>query len=202
MNANCQAAQDEAALCARLIAIVSESECLMSALRAVRALGLADWCIGAGAVRNAVWDHLHHYATPSAVTDVDVAYFDASGVSGARDAQLALQLSAAMPEVPWEVTNQALVHTWYESYFGHAVAPLESLNDALASWPEFATCVGVWLKADDTMGVIAPHGLQDLFSLTVRHNPSRVSAATYEQRLVQKQYAKRWPLLTVLPSVP
>ena len=45
------------------------------------------------------------------------------------------------PDVPWEVTNQAHVHLWFEEHFGHAVPPLSSLSDAVASWPEYATSV-------------------------------------------------------------
>jgi hypothetical protein len=37
----------------------------MAQLRAVRSLGLASWCIGAGAVRNLVWDALHRKTTAS-----------------------------------------------------------------------------------------------------------------------------------------
>lgn len=34
----------------------------MTVLRTVRRLGLNDWCLGAGFVRNLVWDRLHGYA--------------------------------------------------------------------------------------------------------------------------------------------
>ena len=50
---------------AQLCAIARASPPLMQALAAARDLGLASWCIGAGAVRNRVWDHLHGHA-PSA----------------------------------------------------------------------------------------------------------------------------------------
>ena len=44
---------------ARVTALVREAPWFMAALRAGRALGLAQWCIGAGALRNLVWDALH-----------------------------------------------------------------------------------------------------------------------------------------------
>lgn len=72
----------------RLIEIVRESEWFMSALCATRALGLASWCIGAGAVRNLVWDKLHNFKKPSSLADIDVAYFDASMMSTERDSEL------------------------------------------------------------------------------------------------------------------
>jgi len=182
----------------RLRGITRASPWLMAALRAVRGLGLASWCIGAGAVRNAVWDHLHGHAVPSALADVDVAIFDAADLSAERERAMQRQLGALLPGVPWEVTNQAGVHLWFEAHFGHPVPPLTSLGEAVASWPEYATAVGLWLDDDDRVQVIAPHGLADLFGLVVRRNPVRVSLATYHQRVASKRYAERWPRVTVL----
>lgn len=171
----------------------------MSALSAVRELELASWCIGAGAVRNLVWDTLHELPAPSPLADVDVAYFDAAGLSHKQDAELQRRLETILPGVPWEVTNQAGVHQWFESCFGHAVPPLSSLEEAVASWPEYATSVGLTLQADDSIAVIAPHGLEDLFSLVVRRNPARVSVETYRQRVLQKRYVERWAKVRVMP---
>lgn len=180
--------------------LARSSEWFAPALRAVRQLGLASWCIGAGAVRNLVWDDLHGYATPTHLADLDVAYFDASDLTPERDAELQRQLSAALPQVRWEVTNQAAVHRWFEDYFGHAVEPLPSLHAAVASWPEYATAVGLCLHPNDELEVIAPHGLEDLFACIVRRNPARVSIQTYRLRTEQKKYAARWPLVTVVHS--
>ena len=189
----------QAELHQRLAQIVRESAWFMSALSAVRELGLSSWCIGAGAVRNLVWDRLHGFPTPSALSDVDVAYFDAVALAPEHDARLQQSLAKRLPGVPWEVTNQAAVHTWFEGHFGHAVAPLHSLEEAVASWPEYATAVGVALQADDSIQIIAPHGLEDLFSVIVRRNPTRVSVETYRQRVAQKRYTERWPGVTVVP---
>lgn len=182
----------------RLCDIARSSMWFMAALEAVRDLKLSSWCIGAGAVRNLVWDALHGYSTPSRLPDVDVAYFDASDLGRETEAQLQRRLHEAMPGIPWEVTNQAAVHLWFEVYFGHAVEPLASLRDGVGSWPEYATSVGLWLNQDDSIEVVAPHGLDDLFNCVVRRNPARVSMDTYRLRVEQKNYALRWPRVTVL----
>lgn len=171
----------------------------MQALAQVRSLGLPDACIGAGAVRNLVWDALHRHATPTALADVDVAYFDAADLSPARDAGLQQRLHALAPDTPWEVTNQAGVHLWFEQHFGHPVAPLRSLAEAVASWPEYATAVALRLDAADRLHVLAPHGLDDLFAMVVRRNPARVSVQTYRERVAGKRYAQRWPQVRVEP---
>lgn len=184
----------------RLRDLARRSFWLASALRAVRDQGLASWCIGAGAVRNLVWDALHDYPTPTHLADVDVAYFDATDLTPERDAEIQYRLRSALPGTPWEVTNQAAVHHWFEGHFGHTVEPLHSLHEAVASWPEYATCVGLTLNEDDSIGVIAPHGLDDLFGCIVRRNPTRVSLATYRQRVEQKNYASRWPKVRVVEA--
>jgi hypothetical protein len=181
-----------------LINIVRESEWFMSALSATRELGLTSWCIGAGAIRNLVWDKLHGYHNPSSLADIDVVYFDASDVTAERDSKLQSKLNEIFPIFPWEVTNQAAVHLWFKNHFGHDVKPFKSLEEAVASWPEFATSVGVTLLADNSIHVIAPHGLEDLFALTIRRNPTRVSVHTYRQRVQQKQYIERWPKVKVI----
>jgi len=191
---------DAQVLQARLVAIARATPWFMQALAQVRTLGLRHWCIGAGAVRNLVWDALAGHSTPSALADVDVAHFDAADLSPGRDHALQARLRALAPATPWEVTNQAGVHLWFESVFGHAVAPLRSLEDAVASWPETATAVGLHLCDDDSLSVIAPHGLADLFDMIVRRNPQRVSVETYRQRLASKRYAERWPGVRVVDA--
>jgi len=183
----------------QLVVLAQKSAWFMPALEAVRALHLKSWCIGAGAVRNLVWDHLHAFTAPTKLQDVDVAYFDAEDLRPETEQAIQSLLSARRPAIPWEVTNQAAVHLWFESHFGHAVAPLNSLREAVASWPEYATCVGLTLTEDSKIEVIAPYGLNDLFSITVRRNPARVSTETYRRRIAEKRYSERWPGVTVVP---
>jgi len=182
---------------AELRTIVSGSPWFMRALRAARELELPSWCIGAGAVRNLVWDHLHGYTTPSPLADIDLAYFDPTETAGAERSHQA-RIASSHPEFPWEITNQAHVHLWFESHFGHAVPPLASLQEAVASWPEFATSVGVTLSEADTVDILAPLGLDDLFAMRVRRNPARVSVETYRQRTASKRYVERWPRVSIL----
>lgn len=183
-----------------LIEIAEASPWFMSALSSARELGLHSWCIGAGAVRALVWDFLHGYTKPSALADVDLVYFDSSNLAKTRDDELQTTLQTQHGSLNWEVTNQARIHLWYEQYFGYPMQPFNSLDEAVGSWPEYATCVGIWLKADGSLGLIAPHGLEDLFNLTIRHNPGRVNHATFLQRVAQKQYNKRWPKVKILAS--
>src|SRR5687767_8924179 len=84
----------------QLILIARSSAWFMSALEAVRSLRLNSWCIGAGAVRNLVWDHLHGYKVPSSLSDVDVAYFDESDLRPETEQALQAVLSTRCPNIP------------------------------------------------------------------------------------------------------
>lgn len=173
--------------------IIRNTPWFMDALQAVRSVAPVDACIGSGAVRNAVWDALHAYSSPSFLADVDVAYFDPDDLSEATERRYEQRLRELRPELAWDVKNQAAVHLWFHEVFGHEVEPLRSMEEAIATWPETALAVGVGLQADDTLTITAPLGLDDLFSMVVRRNPKRVSVETYEKRIAEKEYSKRWP---------
>ena len=76
----------------------------------VRSLALPDCWIGAGFVRNAVWDHLHGRALSPLTGDVDVLWFDATCTNPSEDRRLEALLHAAEPSIDWSVKNQARMH--------------------------------------------------------------------------------------------
>ncbi len=132
----------------RIRGIIRSSAWLMGVLRAVRQAGLPDAWVGAGVLRDLVWGELYGPGfTPGEVHDVDVAFFDPADKSRRRDEQATARLLAAGPGIPWQARNQAAVHTWYSGKFGgEPVAPLLSVADAVATWPETATAVAVRLE--------------------------------------------------------
>jgi hypothetical protein len=182
---------------AQLVAILHRTPHLMAALRAAREVDAPDWLINAGAIRDAVWDAYHDRA-PAMPRDVDIGFFDADDLSPQRDDAVEAALRARAPALPWEAKNQAAVHLWYPRRFGTWVAPFESTAEAVATFPETATCVGARLGDDDAIEVVAPYGLGDLLGCVCRHNPARVSREFYERRLAEKVWRERWPLLRVV----
>jgi hypothetical protein len=183
---------------ARLGSILLGSPWFVSVLESVRQCDLPDWLVGSGAIRNQVWDYLHGYATPTPLHDVDVMFFDPVDVSRDRDERFEADLRGRLPGLVWNVTNQAGVHLWYESKFGHPVDPATSIEDAVARWPETATAVGVRLLADGKLQVVAPFGLDDLFGLVLRRNPRQVTAEYFRTRVESKRIRERWPRVTVV----
>lgn len=183
-------------------AIVRSTPWLMDALRAARVVDAPQWVIGAGAIRNAVWDRLHGFEAPTELADVDLAFFDRTDVRPEREQQVEAELAAALPALPWDAKNQAGVHLWYPRKFGIDVEPLRSIADGVATWPETATAVAVRLEADDELTVIAPFGVGDLVSLVHRRNPRRVTVEEFERRLYSKRISERWPRVRIVRDEP
>lgn len=183
---------------ARLTAVLLGEPWLVRALDAVAASGLPDAWIGAGAIRDVVWGHLHGGFRADSVRDVDVAYFDPADLSAKRD-QAAQHALAGLADLPWEATNQAAVHTWYHQYFGGCpVDAFSCVHDAVATWPETATCVAV-RRGGAGVEVCAPHGLADLLGGVWRVNPARVTPEVSRARLARQRVADRWRGVTVVP---
>jgi hypothetical protein len=185
----------------RLASVVRRVPVLMQALQVARDVDPPDWLVCAGAIRDVVWDAVHDRPLDGVPRDIDVGFYDASDLTPERDRGVEEALSALAPHLPWEAKNQAGVHLWYPRRFGMEVPPLGSCADGVATFPEIATCVGIRLLPDDDIMVVAPHGLQDLLGCVCRHNPTRVSASFYEQRVAEKGWRERWPKLRyVAPS--
>jgi hypothetical protein len=129
---------------------------------------------------------------------VDLSFFDAADLAADRDAVVEGQLRRFAPDLPWQAKNQAAVHLWYPARFGIAVPPFGCCAEAIATFPEIASCVGVRLLGDDDLLVVAPHGLDDLLNGICRHNATRVSTRFYIERQAQKRWFLRWPLVRYL----
>jgi hypothetical protein len=185
---------------AELERIVRCTEWLTTALTAARDVDAPDWLIGAGAIRTAVWDHLHGYQTRTALADIDLVFFDPDDLSREREDTVRGHLEKRLPAEVWDAKNQAAVHLWYPKRFGYPIEPLTSTAAAVATWPETATSVGVRLGQDEDLVIVAPLGLDDLLGLVCRRNPARVSIAEYQRRVDEKRIRQRWPRVTIIPA--
>lgn len=183
----------------RLSHIISQSAWLSDVLQTVRDLGPAGAYVAAGAIRDTAWNFLTGRLASALFGDVDVAYF-APGGSDETCRHFERRLAGRSPAVRWEVTNQAHVHRWYRSSMGESVAPFQGVRDAIARWPETATAVGARLNVDGHIEILAPLGLEGLFSMVVRHNPAHGDAPAYRARIASKRWKNRWPELTVMES--
>jgi uncharacterized protein len=180
----------------RLEAILRRSGPLMDVLHRLRDIDLPDWQVFSGAVYQRVFNDLTGRDLDHGIKDYDVAYFDPDTSYEAEDAvirRVAARFEPPLREMV-EVRNQARVHLWFEGKFGEPYAPLNSSAEALMRFVSPLHAVAVRLEADDRLTVIAPFGLEDLFALRLRRNPTRASA-NFER--VAQGARSRWPELEI-----
>ncbi|MDR3528634.1 MAG: nucleotidyltransferase family protein [Rhizomicrobium sp.] len=148
--------------------------------------------LGGGLVRNAVWDFLHNYPSPTPVDDVDVVYFDQQSVDKLYDEEFNKRLGKIIPTVRWSVKNQARMHTVNNE------APYGSLAEAIAHWPETATAIIVRLTDGGKLEFVTPYGFDDLLRLVIT-NTEAFSTRTdvIRRRIKEKNWLTVWPRLKV-----
>lgn len=182
---------------AELETILRRSAPLMAVMRTIRSLDPPDWLIFSGAIYQRVLNHLGGRAPDYGIKDYDVGYFDASDISYEAEDVVIRRVAAAF-EPPLrdlvEVRNQARVHVWFEDKFGLPYEPLTCTAEALTRFVSPLHAVGVRLEPDDTMTVVAPFGLDDLFARVLRPTPGR--GAKNFPRIAASAKA-RWPELTI-----
>lgn len=162
----------------------------------VRELGLPDCWIGAGFVRNAVWDHLHERPPTPPTGDVDVIWFDPARAHRRVDEEHEASLRAREPDIAWSLKNQARMH------HRNGDPPYASATDAMRYWPETATAVAVRRTGGDRCEVAAPFGTDDLLGLVLRPGPAFLGEkrSVYASRLHSKRWTTIWPLLREVDS--
>ena len=175
-----------------IVLLIESDPWMMSVIQAAGQLGLPDWMIGAGFVRNKVWDHLHGVQRPIVDTaDIDLIYFDPTDVREETEKAYDACLRAKM-NVPWATKNQARMH------IVHNAEPYASTFDALSRWVETATAIAVTLDCN-RVKLIAPYGVSDLVNLIVRPTPFfKDRLQTFHDRVTAKQWLVKWPKLSVV----
>jgi len=171
----------------------------LNALEIVAKLGLPDCWIGAGFVRDALWDHLHDYDRTAPDGDVDVIWYDPASLGEDRDRRIEHELHRAAPGMAWSVKNQARMH------LRNGDAPYKSVADAMRHWPETATAVAARMAHSGSIEISAPLGLDDLFTLRLRPGPcfQRGKLPIFAERVSSKCWLERYPRLSlVAPEEP
>lgn len=169
---------------------------LMPLLRAVAMLELPDCWIGAGFVRNAVWDKLHGYSELTPLNDIDVLYYDATDTSPLAEDEINAELTRRHPGYEWEAKNQARMHIRNNDQ------PYKDTADAMTYWLETATPIAARMAQNGQVEILSPLGIDDLLDCIVRPTPHTLTRPEklimYRQRMQQKDWRTRWPQLRVL----
>ena len=156
------------------------------------ALALPDGWLVAGCLFQTVWNLQAGRAPDADIKDYDLFYFDPSDLSeaGERNVQARVDDVLADLGVAIEASNQARVHLWYESYFGHPYGALHNTCDGIDRFLIPATCVGVRPGS-----IYAPNGLAMLYEGVLTMNPLIPHRDLFEHKAAS--YCARWPWLRI-----
>jgi len=171
-----------------IIQLIAGDSKMMEILNQVRSLNLPDWWIGAGFVRNKVWDYLHDFSNRTE-KDVDIIYFDRSDITEETEKEIEQDLKNKNSDIDWSIKNQARMHIRNNHF------PYTSSIDALSRWPETATCVAVKIDTNNQLFLEAPFGIEDIVNMKVRLNPYYPRLQIFEERIKNKNWIKIWPQL-------
>ncbi len=163
----------------------------MEALVVASTLGLRDWCLAAGFVRNLIWDKLHSKDTFTPLNDIDLIYFDANTTEEKPDIEYEEKLKS-LSNHPWSVKNQARVHIRNNDQ------PYLSTSDAMSYWVEVETAVGATYSEENGVSIVAPFGLEANFSNSISLNPKRPKPSGFLKRVADKEWPILWPNLEVI----
>jgi hypothetical protein len=179
--------------------IVRSSPVLMEVLRGLREDGLSDHLLVAGAIYNMVWNRLTGRPDLNGINDIDVVYFDASDLSWEAEDVVIQRLARRFVDLPLpvQVRNQARVHLWFPQKFGIPFVPLTSSAEMLGLYASKTHAVAARLEHDDTLTIVAPFGLDEIFSFRIAPNPVLMNRPAHEAKGARAKSV--WPEITVVP---
>lgn len=170
-------------------------------LERVAGLGVEPWALTAGCLFQTFWNAATGIADMAhGIRDHDLFFYDAADTSyEGEDVVIRRWLAACQDlDIELEPRNEARVHLWYAEKFGRSIPRYRDLPHAISSFAAPCCCVGLSLSTTGVLHLIAPYGLDDLFTLTMRPNLAGVAPrAVYETKAAR--WRQTWPDLRVLP---
>ncbi len=179
-----------------LIEMVRSEPVLMDVLAGIA--DLPEGLLVAGALYNMVWNRLTGRPSLAGISDIDVFYFDPTDISYEAEDMVIRRLGSRFAHLPLpvQVRNQARAHLWFEQKFGARFTPLSSAAEMIGRYASRTHAVGI-RPVDGRLDLIAPFGLDDIFSFRVVPNHVLDNRVTHETKAARLKSV--WPELTVLP---
>ncbi len=182
-----------------LEAIIRSSPLLLEVLGIIRDDGLPDPLLVAGAIYNLVWNRLTGRPDLMGINDIDIFYFDGSDLSYEAEDGVIKRLAPRFAHLPLpvQIRNQARVHLWFPQKFGTPFQPLTSSSEMLGRYASKTHAVAARLEPDDTLTILAPFGLDDIFSFRMTPNPVLDNKRAHDSKGARAKAI--WPELTLEP---
>jgi len=179
----------------RLETIIRSDPDLMGLLGSLREVALPQWRLVSGCLYQTVWNALTNRPRGTGIHDYDVIYFDAEDLSWAAEDAVIQRVTS---KLPLQLRNQARVHLWYEQHFGAAYPPLRCADESLMRYPLTVQAVGARLENDGRLDIVAPFGLDDVFAMAMRPNPSCPHPPSFEAKAARAHTI--WPEVRVIDA--
>jgi hypothetical protein len=162
-------------------------------LQRARRLNLPDHALMAGAVYQAVWNALTGRDPAYGVNDYDLAYFDASDLSAEAEQAVIDRSAAAFArlDADVELCNQARVHIWFSKKYDIERAPLIDTEDAVRHFASKTHAAALRYNENSEIELLAPFGLDELFSLAVKPLPNLAGADSWNAKCAKQKVL--WP---------
>lgn len=183
---------------AALEGIIRSDPVLMEVLDALRAEALPEGMLVAGAIYNLVWNRLTGRPDLAGVNDIDIFYFDDSDLSYEAEDAVIKRLDGRFAHLPLpvQVRNQARVHLWFPQKFGIPFSPLGSAAEMLGRYASKTHAVAARLEPGGDMTIIAPFGLDDIFSFRIVPNRVLMNRPAHEAKGARAKAI--WPEITLI----
>jgi hypothetical protein len=183
---------------AALADILRADPVVWPAIELAARLDLPAWLVVSGAIYNTVWNALTGRPPGHGVKDIDLFYFDGTDLSWEAEDRVIRGAAGSFAglRLPVEIRNQARVHLWYPARFGRPCPQFCSSAESLRYFASRTHAVGVRLKGDGAIEVVAPFGLDDIFSMRIVPNYALDNRQTHEEKAARAK--AMWPEVEVV----
>jgi hypothetical protein len=179
--------------------IVRANPGVAAVIERMRDFQAPDLWLVSGGLFQSVWNALERQPPEHGILDYDLFYFDPDTSYEAEDGWIKRAAAHFAPTgLKVELRNQARVHLWYGQKFGIAdYPPLKSTCDGVDHFLFPACMVAIRPRADGSLDLYAPLGLDDVFNRVLRSNP--LWPQPRDERFWSKvrRYQSAWPSVMV-----
>jgi len=186
----------------QFVRVIRSNAIVSEILKRLPDLGISDAWLAGGCLFQTVWNVLRGDAPSRGIKDYDVFYFDATDRSKAAEERINRNAALLFADLSGEIEmrNQARVHLWYEDEFGVSGYPkLGCSTDGIDRFLAVFCMVAVRQARDGDIDLYAPYGVDDVFNLIMRPNPSFPKLPRDRYDLKAKRWQELWPELRVEP---
>jgi hypothetical protein len=186
----------------RFVRVIHRNSTIGEILRRLPDLGMCDAWLAGGCLFQTVWNVVRGDPASRGIKDYDVFYFDAGDRSRTAEERVNRNAASLFADLDCEVEvrNQARVHLWYEDEFGVSGYPeLHCATDGVDRFLAVCCMVAVRPPGQGAVDLYAPFGVEDVFGLVMRPNPSFPTLPRGRYELKAKRWRTLWPELRVEP---